>query len=191
MFLTPYQDNSPRQFTFAVISEQAYNYLLNSVEKSKRWDDSSMSRDVTIEGFAAALEKRMTDFDSPDKHEGKYAKGGEGYDSMRRMIASDTISSAIEGRSNVRMPFYLKEGSYDYAAELIKDGKLSEYSHKKLKESMGFGYIMEGLNELNIKISPMVYSGQDYDNSIGKAYAKMIKTVSAQITKQQKARYEE
>lgn len=41
-----------------------------------------------------------------------------------------------------------------------------------------------GLGHLNIKLSPMIYASQDYDNSAGKQYAKMIKTVNVQVVKE-------
>src|ERR1035437_170793 len=189
VFMIPYQDNSPRQFTFAIISEQAYDYLLNSIETSKNYNGISNSRNTAIDGFSAAIEARMADFDTPDKHEGKYAEGGKGYDSMRSHIASEVIRRAIEGCSNVHIPFYLLDDSYSFSEEVLKEGKLSDENKAKVKSLMEFGYIMLGLDDMNIKISPMVYSGQDYSNAIGKAYAKMIKTVSAQITKQQKGIY--
>ena len=45
---------------------------------------------------------------------------------------------------------------------------------------------MSGLDSLNLKISPIVYATQDYDNSIGRDYAKFIRTVSSKVSKQQK-----
>lgn len=191
VFITPYQDNAPRQFTFAIISEQAYDYLLESIESSKTWDDTSNSRDTKIDSLAADIETRMETFNSPDKYEGKYAKGGPQYDSMYNTIATDVIREAINGRTNVRIPHYLQDGVWDYAKELIKEGKFSDATKAKMKKDMEFSYIIAGLDDMNLKISPLVYAGQDYDNAIGKAYAKMIKTVSAQINKQQKKIYSE
>lgn len=189
IFLRPYQDNSPRQFTFAIISEQSYDYLLNSEETSKRWDDSSRREDI-IDGFNTTLDKRMEDISTRNKCDGKYAKGGDGYEHMRRYISSEVIRRSLE-RSNVRTPFYITKDIYTFADELVKDGKLSDISRTKMKELMSFGYIMAGLDNLNLKISPMIYASQDYDNSVGKAYAKFIKTVSAQVNKQQKEKYSE
>lgn len=36
----------------------------------------------------------------------------------------------------------------------------------------------------NIKLSPIVYASQEYDNSMGKKFTRMIKAVSAQVNKQ-------
>lgn len=191
VFVTPYQDNSPRQFTFAILSEQAYDYLLAEMESATKYDGSSCSRDSIIDGFAAELEESMPRFNKPnDEHKGKYAKGGDGYESMRRHCATEIIRSAYNGYSNVHSPFYLRDDIYDYADELIENGAFSAATRAKMKEGMAFGYIMSGLDSMNIKISPMVYAGQDYSNSIGKAYVEMIKTVSEQINKQQETLYD-
>ncbi len=48
---------------------------------------------------------------------------------------------------------------------------------------------LTGLDLFNIRLSPMVYAGQDYDNSEGKSFAKMIKSVSSSINKEIKAQY--
>lgn len=52
------------------------------------------------------------------------------------------------------------------------------------KTEIDHRYIHVGLDALNIKLSPMVYASQDYSNTIGKNYAKMVQSVKVQVNKQ-------
>lgn len=51
-------------------------------------------------------------------------------------------------------------------------------------------YVLAGMDALNLKFSPIVYAGQDYDNSQGKALAKFISTVSKEISKERDKRFD-
>lgn len=52
------------------------------------------------------------------------------------------------------------------------------------KSQIDHRYIHVGLYWFNIKLSPMVYASQDYDNTTGKSFAKMVRSVGAQINKE-------
>lgn len=191
VFVRPYANNSPTQFTFAIMSEQAYDYLLNYSDSIVGWSKTSWKREDRINSVFSELEKRMEEFNSLTVHNGEYAVGGPRYTNMRSIVLKEIVDDMIRGGSNVSTPYSVVKSVIDISQRSSKLEDFSAEDKAKLKELMEFGYIMNALDSMNIKISPMVYASQDYNNSIGKDYAKMIKTVSAQINKQQKKIYEE
>jgi hypothetical protein len=46
------------------------------------------------------------------------------------------------------------------------------------------------LEIINVKVQPLVYGSQDYDNSIGKSYAKFVNEVQKKVSKGRKDRYD-
>lgn len=69
--------------------------------------------------------------------------------------------------------------------------QISEKLFVLLKDDLDHMYINFSLNLMDIKLSPMIYAGQDYDNETGNDYAKMIKEVNQKIKKEIKAKYSE
>lgn len=60
-----------------------------------------------------------------------------------------------------------------------------------MRPSMVGVYVLAGMNGLNLKFSPIVSAGQDYDNSHGDALAKFITAVAKVVTKERKKRQKE
>ena len=60
---------------------------------------------------------------------------------------------------------------------------------EQFKSQIEHRYIDEGLNNLNIRISPMVYATQDYDNTLGNEYLKMVNSVNQEINSNLSKRY--
>jgi hypothetical protein len=168
------------QLSFAVISEEAVDYLIDAVEKYKRYDDLPNDRRSTVMRAIDAMTARK-----------KWCID-EGHESHILYGCADTLRNAIKP-SNIYLPFSHNEWEdcNHYTEQFMETGTLDEENILELIEYLDTKYLISGFENLNIKIQPMVYSGQDYDNSIGKAYAKFVRSVSAQITKKQKARYEE
>lgn len=160
----------PRQMLFAIISKVAYDKLVAMYEKFKTWDDKPLHRDTLIKNVvAAALAARNEKHDS-DKNDSYFAVRSE-FETLSRI-----------GRS---------EGARDYShvsvnalmSEVLKEGTASPEKIASVKMDITDGYVMGSMNCLNIKISPLVYASQDYDNSIGRDYANFVRSVSAKISK--------
>lgn len=180
VFVNGSNDNAPAQISFAVISTQAVEYLIKQTESFERYDDESNVRKDRIDPMLAKMQKRL-DF-SLSRGNVDFAAFG----------VADVISDETKARE-VIMPF--SESRYhecaSLAEEFVKTRTLSAESKEQIVDLLNTRYLFAGFENLNIKIQPMIYNGQDYDNSVGKAYAKFVRSVSAQITKQQKIRYEE
>lgn len=68
--------------------------------------------------------------------------------------------------------------------EQMMSGTLSEDDLvEKIAEQLTDTYVMASLDELNLKLSPMVYAGQDYHNEIGQSYGQFIAQASARVTR--------
>ncbi len=180
VFVNGSNDNAPAQISFAVISTQAVEYLIKQTESFERYDDESNVRKDRIDPMLAKMQKRL-DF-SLSRGNVDFAAFG----------VADVISDETKARE-VIMPF--SESRYhkcaSLAEEFVETRTLSAESKEQIVDLLNTRYLFAGFENLNIKIQPMVYNGQDYDNSVGKAYAKFVRSVSAQVTKKQKERYEE
>lgn len=74
--------------------------------------------------------------------------------------------------------------------EQFVDGKLSLGKVvEALMPSMAGVYVMKAMDDLNLRLAPSSYAGQDYDNEVGRAYAKFVSAVSKAATKELKALY--
>lgn len=62
-----------------------------------------------------------------------------------------------------------------------------EFLYKEIKPLLLHKIILGGMEEVNVKLSPMPYGSQDYCNDIGNSYAKMIKEVNKTIKEQIKS----
>lgn len=70
-----------------------------------------------------------------------------------------------------------------YADKVVTEDEL----FAEVRPMMDARYIMIALESMNLRITPIVSTGQDYDNELGRAFAKFIRTTSAGISRQRKA----
>ena len=182
----------PALLQFAVMHQQASDYLIKLACGHKYGKEASMAHiRTTFEGYIKdKLLDRMTGFDE---------------DSITK--ACQSASYSIPSLSNY--PFWSNQG-YNYMAlytnvisktiDLLakfatppEPGvEIDPRNYENLtsdlfaifRTHLELIYLEHGLDSLNIKLSPMVYSSQDYENDLGKGFTRMVKTVSAAINKE-------
>lgn len=184
LFVTGYNKNAPRNLTFGIISKQSYDALIAMEEESVGWDKSSNKRENFAQKELEKAIKTAKEISSKNSDNEIEAKKFFEFcitENMRNMFRY--------GNSNVPNSEYRWKRQSSISKSVVQEGKITDETMALIVDDLEFSYVAKGLLSLNIKFSPMVYASQDYENSVGKAYAKFIKTISSQITKQQKNIY--
>ena len=191
VFVTGYNKNAPRNLTFGIISKQSYHALIAMMEELKGWDDKSNKREDYANRELERAVKTAAEI-STKNAKGDATKDAKEADRFEEFMITDCMREMFKG-GNVHGPNYNYrwERQNAIAKSILKERKIIPETMAAIVEDLKFAYVMRGLEYLNIKLSPIVYAGQDYDNSIGKAYAKFVRTVSAAVSKQQKKIYGE
>jgi hypothetical protein len=171
LFICNYQ-GVPRPLQFAVMHEVAYEALIAETANQKTWDGVSCEQTTFLQ-HAVQKAKEVTQ---------KYAENN--FD-MRDFWFSNAFREALA--------YFNREGSYTSPLELVMVPKMVEkyYANEitenqfieRLLPQLNDRYALAALEEFNLKLSPMVYAGQDYQNQIGSAYAKFVSGISAKVSR--------
>lgn len=62
---------------------------------------------------------------------------------------------------------------------------------EEFKEQIEHHYLASAISKYDLKLSPMVYAGQDYSNEMGNAYLKMVTKINQKVNKLVKDKYGE
>lgn len=184
VFIADY-DGNPCQFQWAIISKEAVNNLVKYVENSKNYDKTSNKIEAFIKRLEVQYEEILADNGKlkPEKDDAITRM------SMRWFLTDrlfDRICNSGEGYQ-----LYAHDLKEEIMDELKGQISFSDSVKIKLTNMIREYYIYSGLIGLNIKIQPMFYASQDYDNSIGKEYSKFVLATSAAMTKFRKKMYED
>lgn len=157
VFVADY-DGRPRQLVHAVIHKAAFDKLVDlagGVESQRKL-------------VTAALDKCR-----------KYL-GNE----KSAWMAGDSFASGL--RYVGCREGHLFSDEFPVFAELLERLGKKEFDEDtfftKVKPWLDARYVMEGLDTLNVKLSPMVYASQDYSNEIGRDFAKFVSEVALEVT---------
>lgn len=183
----------PRNLAFAVIHHAAADYLIKHVNEAKDYDGHSYEQKAYFERYAQKNLARM-------------------FDVFKNKSLKDMMSfyaTQVASLSNYRMGE--QEGthlshyydSWEPVMDLIETyiesepasetlpNELTDKLFELFKTQIEHRYLHVGLDWFDIKLAPMVYASQDYDNSTGKSYARLVRSVSAQINKEVKEQYDD
>lgn len=189
LFVSDYQGH-PRNLQFAVMHRAAADYLIDYVNKANSYEDISYEQKTYFKHYIQGQLDRMIKVFENKKELG---------DTFSFFASQLTSLSGyrLGEQEGCHISYYYDNWELvmnavdDFRAKNEDLSKLSDELIETLfdlfKSQIDHRYIQVGLNWLNIKLSPMVYASQDYDNSTGKSYAKMIRSVGAQINKEIKA----
>lgn len=181
VFISDYRGR-PRALGFALIHEDAYAELLTQASEGTDWDDDPRAPEAVLrKGLEAGIQKakeRAAKYSSDMPNMG----GWHLSDNLREVFSrADGVGHSLGGPVSGLLS-QLCESLW--SANLTKD-EFIELSLPLLEER----YVLGGLNGLNLKLSPMVTAGQDYDNSTGKAYSNFVAKVSAKVTRGRQLHY--
>lgn len=163
-----------RPLSFAVMHKAAHDLLVADTEKCADWDGQSLEQRSF---FSRVLAKARTE--SAERY-----KDGDPH-GMQAFIAADSIRRDFQCVGHFEGCSYPVESSV--LPSLVRAHLEGQSTEDKLfdqvKHLLDARYVMAALGRLNIKLTPMVYAGQDYSNEIGRAYARFVRSASAAVNK--------
>lgn len=175
VFVSDYRGR-PRALGFALIHEDAYAELLAQASEGSDWNGDPRAPEAVLrKGLEAGQQKAKEraagmSSDMPDMG------GWFLSDNLREVFSrADGVGHSLGGPVSGLLSRMCQSL---WSAELSED-EFVEMSLPLLEER----YVLGALNDLNLKLSPMVTAGQDYDNSTGKAYSTFVSKVSAKVTR--------
>lgn len=175
----------PKNLQFAVVHKAAADYLKNITNEKVGWDDSSYEKSIffkkymqsqvdrTVNTFPAWDEKRVLEWviSKVSFLEGYRIGETEGAHFSFYHDAFDKVIDLMEENDNVAVGFQVTDEFTNKMLDILS----LHIDHR---------YIHSGMESLGIKLSPMVYASQDYDNETGKAYASMVQAVSREVLRE-------
>jgi hypothetical protein len=184
LFVRNYK-HQPRSFQFAVMHQKSAEYLINMVSNEKSWDGMSYHQFNYFENYVKSKLAKFVDETKevpPVLLEFVFWRI-ESLDGYRVGDSEGSFISSLYRSPNgvIDILQTMVTGDFSKMPELFQLYKLQ----------LDNRYIHRGLDDLNIKLSPMVYASQDYSNDIGSAFLEMVKTVNAGINLEIEARYGE
>lgn len=174
LFMSDYKGRA-RAFNFALVHEEAYAEMLSMVSSGTDWHGNSNEP-------AAYLRRVIAEDDPYDiVNGGKPAQDDRYFAYALSSRIRDAFSRADGAGQSVGSPL----GGIVYnLANAFSEGDLSiEELVAQCRPMLEDRYVLAALNNMNLRLVPVVTSGQDYDNSIGQGYSKFVDTVSAKVTR--------
>lgn len=162
----------PVQFSFAIIAKDSADYLVKYVEKAKNWENQSLKIGSVATRFKNNCNDILKDIDSLKR-------------SGVLMIERE-LNNYLDRGESYNVVIHEK---WDIINNILENKTVGTNDLKSFKQFLREKYIFNGLDCFNIKIQPMFYASQDYDNSVGKAYAKFVSEVSVVMCKNRDERY--
>ncbi len=166
---------------FAVVHQSAYDTLFALAERNTDWDGDSCERLTlarkALRKSADALKDAGSAPDEPQArllHQVRTAQAT--LEALREVFAAVGPANGLRCLPETR--------GLERVLRAHAEGRLAEEGLvARILELVSDRYMMRGLEALNLRLSPMVYAGQDYDNSIGRAYLRFVRTVSQQVNR--------
>ena len=177
-------------FSFAVMHERVTNYLISEMDGS--WDRESYQRfDFVKRHYIDAQERLSFVKDRPQSGNSKI--------SQYLLMLADALTLRDACGSNESGYFHRYYGvDLDDILGLLGETDDVEITDELINKALllfnpmlDMMYINMGLNWLNVSVIPMVYCDQDYDNTNGRNYAKMVSMISEEVIKDRKSQYDD
>lgn len=169
----------PRPLQFAVMHHLAVEELVALVSKGTDYDDLSLAPRSVFERVLKAGRDAADAEDeeaSPEEHAKRKAWifRAEGARKLQEFGRS-TLGPRAEQQHLHQVIDQVGAGAWSV-----------EDAFEKFWPSLRGRYICLALEQLNLHFSPLVYAGQDYDNSIGRDYARFIRKVSTGVSRERR-----
>jgi hypothetical protein len=188
LFASSYQ-GVPRAHLFAVMHEQVYQTLVGRMAGARDWGGNTYEPRAHLAGRLAEGHSRIAERKKTLAEKDPTLLGDKA-DMMTGFWLSDVLRDTLSRASGQGGTVAGVASSLTMEWGLaFADGKMTE---EALIESMvpllQDQYALGALNDLNLRITPLVTAGQDYDNEIGRAYADFIAQASRRVTRARKER---
>lgn len=174
----------PVNLAFSTMHASAGKYLVDSVSKGKSWDGASLEPKSYFHHYLNKKLKEHLEIFGDKKEVSSIANF---YASQ--IFGFDGYNVGSSEGSFIRNNYSFPDDSIEKIIQYFKENPnsteipttLSSELYENLKPQIEHRYLDEGLNNLNIRLSPMVYAPQDYDNTLGNDYLEMVKSVNTTI----------
>lgn len=164
--------NEPTPLQFAVMHEDVYQLLFARATSGLTYRGESRAPQAHVRRaleMAKSFAKRFGD---------QRERQAFAYDHHLSSSMAQLVNMNSRGFDD-----FLSSERWDLLEQLMA-GTLSEDEFvEKIAAQLTDTYVMASLDELNLKLSPMVYAGQDYQNDIGQSYEQFIAQASARVTR--------
>lgn len=168
----------PRPFAFAVIHGHALDALMETSSRWTSWDNEPLDpRSVYDRMLAKGLQEKAylhpEDLKSPTgMHTAMYRIEQSLRDNLQAIGELTGVGYHWERRIRTLI-----------AVQLLAGDTPEDRIYQQWLNFVRLRYMLAAMDSMNLKLSPMVYNGQDYDNEVGRAYAKFVRTVCAKVSR--------
>lgn len=170
-----------RPLQFAAFHQEAVDHLIGYASGLPAWPEGTYALGGYVQRLLADAEKHMASFQGP-----KLSRDWLIYTQIREGLTLRQSATAVH---SLLFPFMGEHQSL-LEAYLAKQLSFEEFI-AVLQPTLEGVYLMKALDELGIRLSPLVYAGQDYDNSQGQAFAKFVTAVADKVTQKWRDRYDD
>ena len=175
LFVSNYK-GQPRALGFALVHAEAYDYLVDYSSQGTGWDGKSRDpRSVLTGFFNEGMEPIGDPTEMTDEKEQLFASFALGSTLRENISRCDGVGKSL-GATTMGV---LNDACKDFLQGRITQDELMD----ALMPIMRDRYFLAGMDVLNLRLSPVVSSGQDYSNEIGTAYAKFIAAVNPRVNR--------
>lgn len=191
LFAVDYNQN-PCSISFAVMHKPSADYLIDLINQSTTWNEVSLEKKSYFNSYINQKLSRLFEiFKDKKEKDDIITFGAVGMLSLEGFSVGDQEGTYIGHHYEFNdvvadeIIEYFKQNPE--ATDMSKDAtdKIFEY----FKEQIEHRYLAAGLTRLNIRLSPMVYASQDYQNATGNSYLKMLTEVNAKVNALVKEKY--
>lgn len=195
LFVLDFINSIPVPFQFAVMHQETAKYLINVTNKQKTWDGKTREQKEYFANYSQSMFEKIKKVFAGKKD----IKEVLNFFSMQISSLDGFRIGESEG-THISLHYNNFEKVMNIFDKYFKDNETNidilpkEFINelfKVFKNEIDHRYIHGGLDSLNIKLSPMVYAGQDYQNEIGNDYAKMVNAVNKAINLEIKEKNDE
>lgn len=170
-----------RPLQFAAFHRVSFDHLVQYTNGLKGWHGESYELGAYLKRQLEELSTEAAGLTDEDAGSKKF---------FLRMRLRDQLSLHMSDCVHKLLLPYMGE-HLDLLDKHLDEGVSLEDYIEAMRPSMEGVYALKGMECLNLKFSPVVYAGQDYDNTQGREVAKFVSAVSKEITKQRKKRCNE
>ena len=175
--------NEPQSLAFAVMHQVTGEYLIKSYGKNKDWDDVSLEINSYFHTYINKMFKKMkepVEEDMASFHQAYMTSNtmrlegfgvGEQEGTYLSLHYSTNKETTNKFKNFIKDNLHLKSVPKKFTKELFKD----------FEQQIKHRYIASALSVLQLKLSPMISSGQDNKNVTGSEYLKMIESINKKV----------
>lgn len=180
------KNNNPRQLQFAVLHQKTMKFFENEMNNCSFPESFDEMIDEFIQSKFKLISRFILSIDTNDKT--------NFYSNMLKDLIDDILNlQTISNSFNCSFyNFYhdVNDETFDVISKFIqKNPEATEFNSSTLKKikklcsgAMKQKIIYFGLDSYNVKLSPITYGYQDYNNSVGKNYLHLIQSINGKTT---------